>query len=63
VSKAALFAALAAVLTLSALVLFHRCAGWVAESNYVGGALLALVGLAVVHFASYFARLALVDRR
>lgn len=62
-SKSALFAALATVLTLSGLVLFHCCAGWLAQSNYVGAALLALSGLAVVHFATYFARLALVDRR
>lgn len=62
-SKSVLFAALSTGLTLSALALFHRCAGWIAERNYVGSALLALVGLAVVHFASYFARLALVDRR
>ena len=56
------FELLALVLILGALGFFYSAIGFLARRDYVGGGLIAAVGLVVIHVGAEMARLALADR-
>jgi hypothetical protein len=56
------FEILATLLLLGSFCFFWECVAYLSRRDYVSGALLAGIGLAVIHVGVELARLALVER-